>query len=348
MALIARNVWKINMVGTIQANRTGAPMGPSVKGDHAIKKKTYEYKMWQHNTESLVAAVWSDNNLVKTLSNYHEPQIVASGMMRRKIGDDGIRQKDATPVDAPIQNVDYSDTYYQIDKSNQIEARYVLGKQGSKKHGWAPKLSFRFFNMTLNNAYKIYTVLHEREHQQEENETDRLKPMTMDDAIEELTHSLLQGGEGVRKRAAYHPPPQRDLRSVFDQNGGTKQRTDLERRLDLAVETGTIQLAATAVESVESITVQRARFNRRKRKYSWLEHHSVCNIYRGRCNWENCPGRTRTTKEANRSYDTRYKCIECSMKFGKDQYFCNDFSNGVTRNCHDLYHKRYHGKSIDT
>ena len=36
------------------------------------------------------------------------------------------------------------------------------------------------------------------------------------------------------------------------------------------------------------------------------------------------------------------------MKYGKDQYYCNDFSNGVTRNFHDLYHKKYHGKEIDT
>ena len=62
-------------------------------------------KMWQHNTQSLVADVWSDNNLVKTLSNYHQPQLIAAGMMRRKIGDNDIREKDATPVDAPIQNV---------------------------------------------------------------------------------------------------------------------------------------------------------------------------------------------------------------------------------------------------
>ena len=92
----------------------------------------------------------------------------------------------------------------------------------------------------------------------------------MDDAIEELTYSLLQGGDGVRKRAAYHPPPQRDLQYVFDRNGGTKQGTNLERRLDRAVETGTIQ----PDDAVESIEVQRARFNRRKRKYAWLEHHS--------------------------------------------------------------------------
>ena len=42
-----------------------------------------------------------------------------------------------------------------------------------KKHGWAPKLSFRFYNIPLNNASKIYTVLHERKHQQDENETDQ-------------------------------------------------------------------------------------------------------------------------------------------------------------------------------
>ena len=94
--------------------------------------------------------------------------------------------------------------------------------------------------MTLNNAYKIYTVLHEQEHQQNENETDQLKPLKMDEAVEELTYCLLQGGGDVRRRAAYHPPAQRDLQYVFDRNGEVKQRTDMDRRFDLAVETGTI------------------------------------------------------------------------------------------------------------
>ena len=99
-----------------------------------------------------------------------------------------------------------------------VEARYVLGKQGSKKkHGWSPKLLFRFFNMTLNNACKIYTVLHDRKHQQNENETNQLKEVSMDGSIdEELTYSLLQGGGDVQKRVAYHPPPQKDLQYVFD------------------------------------------------------------------------------------------------------------------------------------
>ena len=48
--------------------------------------------------------------------------------------------------------------HYQIDtKSNEAEVQYILGKQGSKNQGWAPKLLFHFFNMTLSNAYKIYT-----------------------------------------------------------------------------------------------------------------------------------------------------------------------------------------------
>ena len=55
-------------------------------------------------------------------------------MMRRKIGEDGIQEKNQSPVNALMQNVDYSDTYYQIDKSNQIEARYVLVKQGSRSY----------------------------------------------------------------------------------------------------------------------------------------------------------------------------------------------------------------------
>jgi len=60
----------------------------------------------------------------------------------RMIGPDGVRKKDASKVDAPMHNSNYSDTYYQIDKFNQIEARYVLRKQGSKKHGWHPNCCF--------------------------------------------------------------------------------------------------------------------------------------------------------------------------------------------------------------
>ena len=98
--------------------------------------------------------------------------------------------------------------------------------------------------------------------------------------------------------------------------------------------------------------MQRHRFNTRKIKYTRLEHHSCCTVKRGNCKWENCPGWNRDDlkckgKTVRKPYSTHYKCVQCSMKFGTDHYFCNDFSHGDTRNCHDLYHKKYHGKIID-
>ena len=64
MAQIGRYKWQINMVGTAQANRTGADAGPDCK---KMKKGTHETIMWQHKTMPLVFAAWSDNNIVKLL-----------------------------------------------------------------------------------------------------------------------------------------------------------------------------------------------------------------------------------------------------------------------------------------
>ena len=64
--------------------------------------------------------------------------------MRKKMGDNNVQEKHQLPVDAPKQNIDYSDTFHQIvKKGNMIESRCVLGKQGNKKHGylyWGKKL----------------------------------------------------------------------------------------------------------------------------------------------------------------------------------------------------------------
>ena len=53
--------------------------------------------------------------------------------------------------------------------------------------------------MAFNNTYNINTVLHKHKHQQDENETDWLEELSMDDAIEELAFSLLQAGDHVLK-----------------------------------------------------------------------------------------------------------------------------------------------------
>ena len=87
-----------------------------------------------------------------------------------------------------------------------------------------------------------------------------------------------------------------------------------------------------AAIEVESITMQRAKFNRQKRKFDWLEHHhSKCTVKRGKCKWDQCPRWKRDDlkcddKTAWKPYVTHYECVECSMKFGTDRYFCNEFS----------------------
>ena len=57
------------------------------------------------------------------------------------------------------QMVAYCKTFNLIDKGN--------ANGGSKTHKRTTKLLFQLFNMILNNAYRMYTCLHKRHHQQE-------------------------------------------------------------------------------------------------------------------------------------------------------------------------------------
>ena len=94
------------------------------------RKGTHDTAMWQHNTLPLVFTAWTDNTVVKTLSNFHSPVIIKEGVQRRcRI--DGVRQRD--PVGVPIQEQgkDYYETFHKIDKGNGAEAKYDLG--GNRK-----------------------------------------------------------------------------------------------------------------------------------------------------------------------------------------------------------------------
>ena len=156
MAMIGRDVWRINMVGTAQANRTGA----DIDCTKSMKKGTYEAICWQHAWRSLCFAVWSDNALVRTLSNFHGPVILKAGMgvLRKKRDEDGKRERHKTEVPCPAQTKDYCNTFHLINKGNGAEASYDPGGK-SRHHKWSPKLVFWLYNMALNNAYKMYTAL---------------------------------------------------------------------------------------------------------------------------------------------------------------------------------------------
>jgi hypothetical protein len=145
------------MVGTVQSSRTGGGwLGKAAIKAKEIEKGTHESLLYQHTTKPLLHDVWADNNFVKTLSNFHSPNIVARGMKRRvrdPVTKD--RAREQSDVDCNAQQIDYCKTYHKIDKGNGAEAKYDLSAK-SHLHGWPPKLAARYFNMKINNAYKLY------------------------------------------------------------------------------------------------------------------------------------------------------------------------------------------------
>jgi hypothetical protein len=108
MGQIGREEWKINMVGTAQTNCTGAPAAANVQ---KLKVGTYESIFWQHQMLNLCYFVWLDNNKVKTLSNFHSPDVLEVGLgMLRKMRVDGKRDRDKSEVPCPVQMKDYYET----------------------------------------------------------------------------------------------------------------------------------------------------------------------------------------------------------------------------------------------
>ena len=213
MALIGRHIWKINMVGTVQTKRTA---GGDVYCDDLQEKRTmklqigsYDSRFYQHATEPLTYAVWSDNNYVKTLSNFHSPTIAVGGLQRRRYNlatkKRDIRQ---SAVDCPEQMKDYCNTYHWIDKGNANEAKFALGGE-SHQHGWTPKIAARLFNMNLNNAYRIYCSLLDSEN---------YEPTALRSCVGSLALSLLHQGEPVRKREAGLTPTREAFGSPIGRN----------------------------------------------------------------------------------------------------------------------------------
>ncbi|KAL7525970.1 hypothetical protein ACHAXR_001243 [Thalassiosira sp. AJA248-18] len=74
--------------------------------------------------------MWSANNIVKTLSNFHKPEVLAAAvgvLQRRRV--DGSREELQTEVSCPVQQNDYSETFHLINKGNGKENKYGMGGQ---------------------------------------------------------------------------------------------------------------------------------------------------------------------------------------------------------------------------
>jgi hypothetical protein len=330
-AQVGREVWKLNMIGTSQVNRTSA--GKEVKAQRTkMKVGTYECCFFQHKTKPLLVALWADNNIVTTLSNYHSPVICTEGsglLRRRKVGKK--REREKTEVQCPMQNRDYSETFHWIDKGNGKEAKYDL-KGSSKLHNWSPKLVFRLMNMHDCNAYTLYKRLHELH-------TPERRLLDMSEAMSELTHALCQQGDPMRKQKAEHPPHITNVRAGLF-------ATDLGRKVKCTMH-GSIPAQPP---KVATLGTDSATLHNIKKKYPWRTHQSVVHGKQGKCAWEACPNLTLGKGKRKRAYDTFMRCEECSIAKGISVYYCNDIKGHVegkkgerkTCTCHLEHHMKYH------
>ena len=76
LGMIGRVEWKTNIIGTCQSNRTGAGDDGAKKCIDDMVAGTYDCNFWQHKTQDLVFAAWSDDNsIVKTLSIFIHQQL---------------------------------------------------------------------------------------------------------------------------------------------------------------------------------------------------------------------------------------------------------------------------------
>jgi hypothetical protein len=325
--MVGRNEWKMNMVGTMQDNRTGAETKAKKKG---MKNCTYESVMFQHDNLPLVVALWADNNIVRTMSNFHSPEIIEDGLMRRK-RINGVRDKEQSPVPCPTQMQYYSETFHLIDKGNGAKAPYDIPIE-SHKHGWSPKLAVRYFNMTLNNAYKVYDYLVTKH-------TPNRRYHNMGEAVELATHTFLQRGESMRERKPDHPQPVRDLTGIFDTGSGRKMRSDAKG--DRGDSVGT--RAGLAVPK----SIRRLRM--KQRKNPWCTHQSVAFKKKGRCGFENCPNMKKALngRKRKRGFDGFMRCVECSVLKGKNVYFCNTTKRGTPVVCHWRYHTKHFCREVN-
>jgi hypothetical protein len=321
MAQIGREVWGMNMVGTVQCNRSGTP---NMKTTTAMKMKagSYESTMWQHNNKPLLFAAWCDNSVVKTLSNRHGPVVLPAGygVNRKQKGDNGKRERESTEVACPVQMKYYCKTFHLIDKGNGAKASYNLGGK-NRTHNWSPKIILRLINMSMINAYKIYKLL-------VTTRTLDRHCLTIREAIKELTFLLMQQGAPMRRREASHPNPTVDCSRILGWTSGMKIRSDKKKPL---------VAEAAAAGYCKEVWSECCILARMQKKSPWRTHQSVGAR-------KKCPGLKETNAKRTRSYKTMMTCEECTAKMGSNIWLCSGQKGNNVLPCHIDYHRKNHNK----
>ena len=128
------------------------------------------------------------------------------------------------------------------------------------------KYFFCLFNITLNNTYIIYVLLHNKIH------FESNSPLKKDDKMEESCHWLLQKGSNQWKGAVEHPSPERFLHSVVDTTNRRKVQRDVKHPHNIAAIGNITQ--DTAATTKTNKRQQESRINKQVKKNLWLTCHS--------------------------------------------------------------------------
>ena len=87
-------------------------------------------------------------------------------------------------------------------------------------------------------------------------------------------------------------------------------------------------MAMPACPLVSALMDNYALLKNKQRTLPWRIHQSEAVAKRGRCGWEDCPGKLASKAAYPRSSDTYMRCEECSMRLGKEVFLCNGFNRG--------------------
>jgi hypothetical protein len=168
----------------------------------------------------------------------------------------------------------------------------------SHLHGWGPKLAARYSNININNACKIFCFLYKKYHPAN-------VVMELKYCIHNLTHSLLQRGDDMRKRKCGAPPSATKDISTSSSTEGRKVRTDSIQQpfasTTAAHGTGAVHAAVPGpidYTSPRGRHHQQCPFSRRRVQQPWRVHQSVPMLVRGSdnkgsgpcCSYKKCLG----------------------------------------------------------
>jgi hypothetical protein len=153
----------------------------------------------------------------------------------------------------------------------------------------------------------------------------------------------------MRKRGTGAPPnPTKDITTSSSVDGRTIRKDSKQQKFPSppsahgtgGVHTGT---ARSSTSCTRTIYKQQNTFKRRKTQHRWMCHQSVPNVVTGsgpNCRYRKYPGLK--TNVSKRSYQTKYRCEECSINKGVEFWLCNTVKkvDGKQKKieCHLKYH----------